>query len=66
YIPIIRVAFSDSALAHPAVALTQRLFDTTGVVPSGSMAEYYAWASRGRLRGRGEVVATVTLPRERN
>lgn len=65
-IPIIRVAFSDSALAHPAAALAQRLFDTTGVVPSGSMAEYYAWASRGRLRVRGEVVATVTLPRERN
>lgn len=64
-IPVIRVAFSDSALVHPGVALEQRLFDTTGVVPTGSMAEYYRWASAGRLLIRGEVVATVTLPNDR-
>ncbi len=65
-VPIIRVAFSDSALAHPAVALEQRLFDTTGVNPNGSMTEYYRWASGRRLTIRGEVVATVTLPHDRN
>lgn len=64
-VPVIRVAFSDSALVHPKVALEQRLFDTTGVVPTGSMTEYYRWASGGRLLIRGEVVATVTLPHDR-
>ena len=64
--PIIRIAFTDSALVHPKVALEQRLFDTTGAVPTGSLTEYYLWASRGRLRIRGEVVATVTLPHDRN
>ncbi|MCE9628174.1 MAG: immune inhibitor A, partial [Candidatus Eisenbacteria bacterium] len=66
FIPIIRVAFTDSALVHPKVALEQRLFDTTGVVPTGSLTEYFHWASGRRLTVRGEVVATVTLPHDRN
>lgn len=65
-IPIIRVAFTDSALVHPKVALEQRLFDMTGAVPTGSLSEYFQWASRGRIQVRGEVVATVTLPNNRN
>jgi immune inhibitor A len=65
-LPIIRVAFTDSAIVHPRLALEQRLFDTTGAVPTGSAAEYFHWASRGRLELRGEVVATVLLPRDRN
>jgi M6 family metalloprotease-like protein len=65
-VPIIRIAFSDSALVHTRVALEQRLFDTTAAVPTGSMAEYFRWASRGRIQVQGEVVATVTLPRDRN
>ncbi len=65
-LPIIRVAFTDSALVYPRVALEQRLFDTTGAVPTGSFTQYYQWASRGRLQVRGEVVATVTLPHDRN
>jgi M6 family metalloprotease-like protein len=62
-LPIIRIAFSDSALYHSAGLLEQRLFDTTGAVPTGSMAEYYRWVSRGRMVVTGEVVATVVLPR---
>ncbi len=65
-VPVIRVAFTDSAIVHPRVALEQRLFDTTGAVPTGSLAEYYRWASRGRLQVTGQVVATVTLPNDRN
>ena len=65
-VPIIRVAFSDSAIVYPKVVMEQRLFDTTGAVPTGSMSEYYTWASSGRLRVRGEVVATVLLPHDRN
>jgi immune inhibitor A len=64
--PIIRVAFTDSAIVHPKAALERQLFDTTGAVPTGSLTEYYLWASHGRLRIRGEVVATVTLPHDRN
>lgn len=65
-VPVIRIAFTDSALVHPKLLLEQRMFDTTGAVPTGSMAEYYRWASRGRLRVTGEVVATLLLPRDRN
>ena len=64
-VPVIRVAFSDSAIVFPRVVLEQRLFDTTGAVPTGSMAEYWRWASGRRLVVRGEVVATVTLPHDR-
>src|SRR5437016_12901227 len=35
-LPIIRVAFSDSAIVYPKAMLEQRLFDTTGAVPTGS------------------------------
>jgi immune inhibitor A len=65
-VPVIRVAFTDSAIVHPKLLLEQRLFDTTGAVPTGSMAEYYLWASHGRLLVLGEVVATLLLPHDRN
>src|ERR1051325_3383043 len=65
-LPIIRVAFSDSAIVYPAAQFTQRLFDTTGAVPTGSMTQYYFWASGRRITVRGEVVATVRLPHDRN
>jgi immune inhibitor A len=65
-VPIIRVAFTDSAIVYPKAAMEERLFDTTGAVPTGSMAQYYIWASGHRLTVRGEVVATVLLPHERN
>src|SRR5258706_1075081 len=32
FLPIIPVAFSDSAIVYPAAQLQQRLFDTTGAV----------------------------------
>src|SRR5262245_49954254 len=64
-LPIIRVAFSDSAIVHPAAALERRLFDVSGAEPRGSMIEYYLWVSRGRLIVTGEVVATVVLPHPR-
>jgi len=65
-IPIIRVQYSDSALAFPASQLESMLFDTLGTHATGSFTEYWWSVSRGRLRVTGEVVATVTLPRERN
>ena len=65
-LPIIRVAFSDSSIVYPKALLEQRLFDTTGAVPTGSLSQYYIWASGRRLLVRGEVVATVVLPHDRN
>src|SRR5262249_11805499 len=65
-LPIIRVAFSDSAIVEPKAALEQRLFDTTGAVPTGSLTQYYFWASGRRITVRGEVVATVVVPHDRN
>src|SRR5215472_5711379 len=65
-IPIIRVEFTDSSLVYTKADLEQRLFDTTGAVPNGSMYDYYEWVSGHRLRVRGEVVATVRLAHDRN
>ena len=38
-VPIIRVAFTDSAIVYPKLVMEQRLFDTTGAVPTGSMTQ---------------------------
>lgn len=65
-IPIIRVQYPDSSLAFSASSLESMLFDTLGTHPTGSFTEYWASVSRGQLRVLGEVVATVTVPRERN
>ena len=65
-IPIIRVQYPDSALGFGVSQLETMLFDSTGVFATGSLRRYWSEVSRGRLRVRGRVVATVTLPRERN
>lgn len=61
-IPVIMVGFVDSVLRYSAADLQLAIFDTTHATPTGSMPDYYAWASRGALRVRGEVVAAVGLP----
>jgi M6 family metalloprotease-like protein len=61
-LPLILVSFSDDSLTYPAAAFERELFDTTHAVPTGSMFDYYQWASNGRLRVGGRVVATVRLP----
>jgi immune inhibitor A len=66
FVPIIRVEFTDSSLVHTKAELEQRLFDTTGAEPTGSMYDYYQWVSGRRMRVRGEVVATVRLPHDRD
>jgi len=65
-IPIIRIQFTDSSIVHTKAELERRLFDSTGAEPTGSMFDYYRWVSGRRLRVRGEVVATVLLPHDRN
>jgi M6 family metalloprotease-like protein len=61
-LPIVLVSFADDTLTHGAADFDRELFDTTHAVPTGSMFDYYQWASNGRLRVSGRVVATVRLP----
>lgn len=62
YVPVIMVGFSDNPLTYTAADFDTALFDTTGSTPLGSVYDYYQWASNGRLRVTGKVVATVNLP----
>ena len=62
WVPIVLVGFPDSTLRYTAAQLQFAIFDTTHATATGSVPDYYDWASGGRLRVRGEVVATVTLP----
>lgn len=66
YIPVILVGFSDHPLTHTAAEFETALFDTTHSTPSGSVWDYYQWASNGQLDVRGKVVATVNLPSTRD
>ncbi len=65
-VPVIMVGFADSTLKYGPAALQYAIFDTTHATATGSMVDYYDWASLGRLRVRGEVVAAVTLPNPEN
>ena len=66
YIPVIMVGFADYPLTHTAAEFETELFDTTGSTPSGSVYDYYQWASGGRLTVRGKVIATINLPNTRD
>lgn len=61
-VPVIMVGFQDSTLRYGPADLRMAMFDTTGATPTGSVTDYYDWASRGLLRFRGEVVGAVVLP----
>ena len=65
-VPVIMVGFPDSTLRFSVAELQHAIFDTTHTTATGSMPDYYAWASRGALRVRGEVVAAVALPHAEN
>lgn len=65
-VPVIMVGFPDSTLRYTAQDLQFSVFDTTHSTATGSLPDYYEWASRGLLRVRGEVVGAVVLPRPIN
>jgi hypothetical protein len=65
-IPVILVSFSDQAPAYPPQRFQTLLFDTLGVNPHGSLAEYYRSVSRGALRIVGDVYGWYALPHSRN
>ncbi|MBI5709883.1 MAG: M6 family metalloprotease domain-containing protein [Candidatus Eisenbacteria bacterium] len=64
-VPVILVGYSDEPLVYPAQDFDIALFDSTGTTPTGSVYDYYRWASGNRLTVHGRVVATVQLPHER-
>ncbi len=58
---VVLVDFCDAAIAQPP-AYYHDLFFSTGVVPTGSVREYYAEVSRGAVDIQGAVYGPVTLP----
>ena len=61
-VPVILVGFTDQPLVYTAEqGWDLALFDSTGATPTGSVFDYYRWASGGRLRVTGQVVASVPL-----
>jgi len=58
-IPVIIVSYSDMPLTHSAAAFDSMLFDSTGATATGSVHDYYQWASGGQLNVVGEVVGVV-------
>lgn len=65
-IPILMVGFADSPITKTAAEMNAAIFDTTGSTPTGSVVDYYRWVSSDRVRIRGEVVAIVNLPGNKN
>lgn len=61
-IPVVLVSFADDTVHYAASDFERLLFDTTHAIPTGSVAEYWKWVSRGRVRLTGRVVVSVTLP----
>jgi immune inhibitor A len=61
-VPVILVSYSDAPLTHVAGDFDLTLFDSTHATATGSVYDYYRWASGGRLTVLGRVVATLQLP----
>jgi immune inhibitor A len=64
-IPVILVSYSDAPLTHLGADFDVALFDTSHSTATGSVYDYYRWASGNRLTVAGRVVATVQLPNDK-
>ena len=64
-IPVVVVSYTDQALVYGAADFDFALFDTTGSTATGSVYDYYRWASGGRMTVSGRVVATVRVPNDK-
>ncbi len=60
-LPVLLVDFPDRRATHAAALFQPLLFDTTGTVPTGSLANYYDEVSGGLLKVRGRVLGWRTL-----
>ena len=61
-IPVLLFDFPDRRSTFPAARFQPLLFDTTGAIATGSMADYYNEVSAGLLTVRGQVFGWKTLP----
>lgn len=61
-VPVLLVDFPDRRATHSAAGFQELLFDTTGSVATGSLAQYFAEVSGGLLQVRGQVFGWRTLP----
>ncbi|MEN6518936.1 MAG: M6 family metalloprotease domain-containing protein [Methanospirillum sp.] len=59
---VVLTEFTDRALGQSAQHYTD-LFFSTGLLPHGSLQEYFAEVSNGQVNVTGEVVGPYTLPR---
>ena len=62
HLPVLCVDFPDRRATHSATGFQTLLFDTTGAVATGSMADYYSEVSNGALLVRGDVFGWETMP----
>src|SRR5438093_2967735 len=44
-VPVILTSYSDDPLVYAGADFNRTLFDTTGSTPTGSVYDYYQWAS---------------------
>jgi len=61
-VPVLLVDFPDRHSTYPPSNFTRMIFDTTGAVPTGSVAEYYKEVSNGALQLHCQVFGWKTLP----
>ncbi len=61
-VAVVLVDFSDKAMAAGAADRFENLFFSTGVLPHGSVKEYFADVSGGRIDIQGEVVGPYRMP----
>jgi immune inhibitor A len=64
-IPVILVSYTDAPLAYGSADFDFALFNETQATATGSVYDYYRWASEDRLSVSGRVVATVQLPNDK-
>ena len=61
-VAVVLVDFSDKAMATGTADRFEELFFSTGVLPHGSVKEYFADVSGGRIDIQGEVVGPYRMP----
>jgi immune inhibitor A len=60
-VPVLLVDFPDRRATYPASTFRTLMFDTTGAVPTGSLADYFREVSGGLLTVRGQVFGWKTM-----
>jgi M6 family metalloprotease-like protein len=64
-VPVVLVSYADSSCKFTPANFNAALFDTTGTSATGSIYDYYQWASHGRIRVIPTIVGVVKVPNTR-